>query len=401
MTLGFRPSSAALARTAARYLLAHPLQSFLMLLGITLGVAVAVSVDVANASAEKAFALSNEVVSGRATHSISGGPSGLDETLYTELRLDSQFSADIAPIISRFVRSPQLEDQTLQLLGVDPFAEPPFRSYFDSRNQSVAPQAIAAFLARPGAILLSRELAEANNLDSGDAIELVANGQSYSAFVAGLVDAQDALSARALENLILADVSTAQELGGQLGALERIDLILSEENLDEELSYLKALLPDSAVILQAEGRAHGVEQLSAAFRTNLTAFSLLGLLVGLFLIYNTMTFSVIQRRKSFGSLRALGVTSGEIFRLVIGEAVLVGLLGSALGISLGVVLGKGAVNLVSQTINDLFFTLTVREASIPAQSLVKGGLLGMIATVLATIPAAREASQAPVREILF
>src|SRR3989304_6548980 len=105
-------------------------------------------------------------------------------------------------------------------------------------------------------------------------------------------------------------------------------------------------------VLPSEGRSQAVEQITSAFRTNLTALSLLGLTVGLFLIYNTMTFSVVQRRQVFGTLRALGVSGREIFILVLGEALLVGIVGSVLGILLGVLLGRGAVDQVSQTLNE-------------------------------------------------
>jgi putative ABC transport system permease protein len=371
-----------------------------MLLGITLGVAVAVSVDVANASAERAFELSTEAVTGRATHYISGGPAGLPEELYTQLRLSEEIQLPMAPVVSHLVSSPQIADQSLQLLGVDPFAEPPFRSYYGGGVSSLSPESLVAFLAQPGAILISSELANLYGLQSGDQLELILNGQSHSGFLAGLLEAQDALSARALENLVLADISTVQELSDQLGVLERIDLIIPEEKQAQIIIELEGVLPEGVAVLAAESRSQGVQQMTSAFRTNLTALSLLGLLVGFFLIYNTMTFSVIQRRKSFGTLRALGVTGREIFALVMGEALVVGILGSALGILIGVLLGKGAVNLVSQTINDLFFALTVRDVSLPAQSLIKGALLGVAATLFASIAPAREAALSPPRSTL-
>ena len=395
-----KPAFTALIKVAWRYLVGHPLQGSLMLLGITLGVAVAVSVDVANASAERAFELSTEAVTGRATHYISGGPGGLSEEIYSQLRVSGELRIPMAPVLSHMVRSPQISDQSLQLLGVDPFAEAPFRNYYGGGDSLLAPESLVAFLVQPGAILISGDLASQHGLANGDQLELLLNGQSYSGFIAGLVQPQDALSARALENLILADISTVQELSDQLGVLERIDLIIPQETQIQVLSELDSNLPDGVSVLQAESRSQGVQQMTAAFRTNLTALSLLGLLVGFFLIYNTMTFSVIQRRKSFGTLRALGVTGKEVFLLVLGEAALIGILGSALGILLGIFLGKGAVNLVSQTINDLFFALTVRDVSLPTQSLIKGALLGVAATLFASIAPAREAALSPPRAIL-
>jgi putative ABC transport system permease protein len=390
---------ASLIKFAWRYLLGHPLQTLLMLLGIALGVAVAVSVDVANASAARAFDLSVEAVVGRSTHYISAGPGGLPDETYTDLRR-AGLEIPMAPIISQLVVSRDLGGIPLQLLGVDPFAEGPFRSYLFSEETQASIQQLGAFYSVPGAILISADLARANGLITGDAIQMNVNGQSRNAFIVGLLEPRDALSRRALENLILADISTVQELGGRLGVVERIDLILPNEDREADLSTIRSFLPRNAEVLPAEGRSQAVEQMTSAFRTNLTALSLLGMTVGLFLIYNTMTFSVVQRRQSFGTMRALGVTGREIFILVLGEALLVGLVGSALGLVLGVLLGRGAVDQVSQTINDVFFTLTVREVSLPISSLVKGVLLGVGATFFAALLPAWEAAKSPPRRIL-
>lgn len=388
-----------LFRFTWRYLLRHPLQSALMLLGISLGVAVAVSVDIANASAARAFDLSVEAVVGRSTHYIAGGPSGLPEETYVELRL-AGLEIPMAPILSHLTVSPDLGDIPLQLLGVDPFAEQPFRSYLFSEETQASLDQIGAFYSVPGAILISVDLAGRYGVATGDTIQLIVSGQSRTGYIAGLVEPRDALSRRALENLMLADISTVQELSGRLGVLERIDLILPSEKPGEAIQQIQSLLPEGAEILPSEGRSQAVEQMTSAFRTNLTALSLLGLTVGLFLIYNTMTFSVVQRRQVFGTLRALGVSGREIFILVLGEALLVGLLGSLLGILFGIALGRGAVDQVSQTINDVFFTLTVREVSLPTSSLIKGGLLGLAATFFAALLPAWEAAKSPPRRIL-
>jgi len=97
-----------------------------MVLGISLGVAVAVAIDLANTSSELAFELSTQAVAGNATHFLTGGPQGLDEQFYTRLRL-SGLDLPMAPVISEYVSSPQLGEELFQLLGVDPFAEKLFR----------------------------------------------------------------------------------------------------------------------------------------------------------------------------------------------------------------------------------------------------------------------------------
>ena len=388
-----------LFKVGGRYLLSHPLQSLLMLLGISLGVAVAVSVDIANASAARAFDLSIEAVAGRSTHYISGGPSGVPEELYAQLRR-AGLDLPMAPILSQLVSSPDLGEQPLQLLGIDPFAESPFRSYLFNQEEDAGSDQMGAFFSVPGAILISTDLAAEHGLSPGAHIQLNINGQAHQALVAGLIEPSDSLSRRALQNIVLADISTVQELSGHFGKLERIDLILPTEDEGVILNKLESYLSEGMVIQPAEGRSQAVEQLTSAFSTNLAALSMLGLVVGLFLIYNTMTFSVVQRRQSFGTLRALGVSGREIFILVLSEALLIGLLGSILGIGLGVLFGRAAVAMVSQTINDVFFARTVREVSLPIASLLKGGLLGLIATIVAALLPAWEAAKSPPRRTL-
>jgi putative ABC transport system permease protein len=146
------------------------------------------------------------------------------------------------------------------------------------------------------------------------------------------------------------------------------------------------------LLVPSQTRSAQVEQMTSAFQVNLTALSLLALVVGVFLIYNATTFSVVQRRSLFGILRSLGYTREQVFVMILGEAALVGALGAGLGLGLGILLGQGAVKLVTQTINDLYFVVNVRGVQIPASSLLKGGLAGFFASLLAAAPPAWEAA---------
>ena len=384
-----------LGRIPYRYLTRHPWQSLLMILGIALGVAVAVAIDLANASAARAFDLSTEAVAGRATHTIVGGPLGLDEALYAQLRQSGQAAA-AAPVISEYISSPELGGGLLQLLGVDVFAEAPFRDYLGGGEGSTPPLAeLVGFLTQPGAVIMSTELAQRYALGVGDALTLEVGGRAVPAWVAALIEPQDDLTRRALESLLLTDLASAQEITGRLGKLDRIDLILpAGAGLAAEI---QAGLPEGVRVQTVSARSGTIEQMTAAFRINLTALSLLALVVGLFLIYNTMTFSVVQRRPMFGTLRCLGMTRGEVFGMVIGEALLVGAAGAGLGLGLGVLLGQGAVQLVTRTINDLYFVVNVQGIQVQASSLVKGALLGIVATALTAAPPAWEAASVPPR----
>jgi putative ABC transport system permease protein len=385
-----------------RTLLRHPIQFALMTIGIALGVAVMVGIDLANASAERAFDLSASAVTGRATHSIIASGGAVDETLYVRLRTDPAWRGQFesAPVVRALVVSPQLGEIPFTLLGIDPFAEGPFRAYLGG-GQAFDFNVIAPLLTRPGAILLSAPTAARYGLtpclaepDDSCRIDLTIEGETRPSFLAGLIEPADDFSRRALDTLILTDLATAQSLTGMRGELTQIDLILP---LGYDSAALEATLPPGSLLTASATRTDQVNTMTAAFRINLTALSLLALVVGIFLIYNTMTFSVVQRRALFGTLRSLGYTREQVFGMVLGEAALVGALGAGLGLGLGVLLGQGAVQMVTQTINDLFFVVSVRGVQIPAASLLKGGLAGLLASLLAAAPPAWEAASVPPR----
>ncbi|WP_412851352.1 FtsX-like permease family protein [Ectothiorhodospira shaposhnikovii] len=102
----------------------HPWNLIFAVLGVALGVAIVVAVDIANSSASRAFGLSMETVTGRTTHQLVGGPGGLEEGLYTQLRL--QGFRDSAPVVEGHAR---IHGETFILLGLEPFAERPFRDH--------------------------------------------------------------------------------------------------------------------------------------------------------------------------------------------------------------------------------------------------------------------------------
>ena len=257
----------ALARIGLRTLARHPWQTALMIVGIMLGVAVMVAIDLANSAAGHAFDLSTDAIAGRATHQIVGGPAGVNEAVYTGLRVEGGVRL-AAPIVAAYITSPQLGDRPIQLLGVDPFAEGPFRSYLVTGNAAsaagfgaeVAPQAdasagqLVAFLTQPGALLISEDLAREHGLAPGDEIRLDVAGRPATARLVGLLRAADSLTRRALDGLILADIATAQEMTGQVGRLDHIDLILRDGDL-EGFANLRGLLPPDAQIVPVAARA--------------------------------------------------------------------------------------------------------------------------------------------------
>jgi len=413
-----------LVRIAVRHLGRHPWQLGLAVLGIALGVAVAVSIDLANESARRAFRLATVAVTGRATHQIVGGPSGLPDDLYRRLKVELGVRL-AAPVLSGDVAAADHPGRTFTVLGVDPFAEAPFRPYMGPEPARAveagpgpsAPGAaagerreppardrlatVAALLTRPGAVLVARGTAADLGLPVGEPFTIRVAGVRRDLTVVGLLDPRDPASARALEGLLVTDLSSAQEIFGAPGRLGRIDLIVDDDAAGRALlERLTRALPPGAELVAAGERAGTTAQMIRAFQWNLTALSLLALVVGMFLIYQTMTFSVVQRRPLIGSLRALGVTRAEIFALVMTEAALIGVVGTAAGLALGWGLARGLLGLVTRTINDLYFVLSVRDVAVDPLVLGKGVLLGLGATLAAALAPAVEATGAPPRVVM-
>ena len=383
-----------LYRASLGYLLRHPWQLALALLGICIGVAVIVAVDLANQSSRKAFLLSMDTITGEATHQIIGGPNGVEEKLYVRLRTEAGIRS-IAPVVEGFV---EVNNTTIRVLGVDLFAERQMRSFtFDVKlapavTDLSTESLFSSILAEPGAVLMSQQTADILGLQTGDTFAVSAGGISFQASLLGLLG--DGKSS-ALNQLMIADIAVAQTWLNQFGWLSRIDVRIPAG--DSALhSKLQSLLPPGTQLLNAAGRTRSLTEMSAAFMTNLTAMSLLALLVGIFLIYNSVSFAVLQRRGLIGVLRALGVTRQQVFALILTEGAVLGLLGAAMGVMLGIWLGEHLLVLVSRSINDFYFRVNVTEVTVSPFSISMGLIAGLGATlVAAAVPAAEAASYQP------
>ncbi len=388
-----------LRRAALRHLQRHPLQAGLAVLGVALGVAVVIGVDLARESARRGFLLSTEAVTGRATHQILGGPGGLPDSAYRVVRVDLgvQRSAPLVEGWVRFLDDDGARGRTLRVLGVDPFAEAPFRPYVAPATGVVD---VSAILTRPGASLLAWSTADELALVAGDTFAIDVGGVRRTVHVAGTLDPADDLSRRAIADLLLMDIASAQELLDRAGALDRIDLRI-DENDDSTIARIEGALPPGARVLETAARTAATAGMTRAFGVNLTALGLVALVFGMFLIYNAMTFSVVQRRPLIGLLRAQGVTRREVLGQVLAEALLIGLAATAVGVALGLLLGSGLVRLVTRTVNDLYYTVTVTGVRPSAWVLAKGIGLGLGATVLATLPPALEATRTSPRAALL
>ena len=374
-------------RLAYRALQRRVLQSVLFVISILAGVALVVGVDVAADSARRAFSLSLASLQGNATHEIVGGPSGVPSSLYRSLRADLGIRT-AAPVIQGTVRA-GVDEIPLTLLGIDPFAEARVRQYVAAASPANAPgvegQALLRLLAESDTVLVAQSVAARLGLTPGDTLALRTARGSRSVTLVGIIQPANELSAQALASLIVTDISTAQELVGSPGVLTRIDLVLSDA---QALLDIQASLPPGVVVGPVESSQSNLEQLSDSFTLNLQALSLLALVVGVFLVYNIMSFSVVQRRSQIGMLRAIGATRRQVFGGILLEAVVLGVVGTLLGVAMGYVLGGYLVGAVTRTISDLYYRVEVQALTLSSFTVAKGAITGIGASLgAALIPA--------------
>lgn len=373
--------SPALLRASLRYFLQRRWQTTLALLGIALGVAVMIAVDIANSSARRAFGLTLDRVAGRATHQIEAVSGSILEDLYRTLSVEVRI-AQATPILEATVR---LQGEAFTLLGIDPLSQRPFRDP-SWRLQSAD---TGRLLTEPDGLLLAAADAQRLGYRPGDPLTLEVAGRSRPLRLVGLLEAEDPANAA---GLLVTDIATAQEILDRIGVLDRIDLILSAE----QVQAIESALPVGLRLAPAARRSASLTSMTESFHLNLAAMSLLAVLVGGFIIYNTMTFAVLQRRPFLGALRTLGVTRGQLFALVMIETLILGTLGILLGLLFGVVTGRGLVAFVTRTINDLYFTVTVTHFYLEPWALIQGSAVGLVVTLLAAaLPALEAANSEP------
>lgn len=372
-----------LLRAGLRYMLRHHWQGLLAISGIALGVAVVLAVDLANSGARASFELSAQQMQGQATHRLTIPGATLPDDVYVSLRRQPG-APPMAPVVSEWVG---IEDgeQRYQLVGFDLFAEAPFREQLVEVARDTG--FTSEWLTTPGALVLTTVTARALGIAEGDTLDIVYRGRTSTLEVLHVQPQQGAIG----NDMLLVDIATAKAALDLHGQLSYVDLILDGQGEQ----WIKQRIPEQVQLQTIADQAQGITRLSAAFELNLTAMSLLALLVGMFLIFNAMTFSIVQRRNLFGRLRAIGVTPRELFGLILLEALILAILGTALGLLLGVWLGRGLTQLVAATVSELYYDVSVTALQLDWTALVIAAGLGIAATLAATLVPAWHAARTP------
>jgi putative ABC transport system permease protein len=375
--------------------------------GMALGVAVTVAVRLANTSVTDTFEAAVDSVTGDAALRIRGASGRFDELRLRELRwleTDHQFS----PVIEAYamVVAEETRRQTggmftrgelLHVLGVDILLDFGVRDYHilqTGQRRERSAREILSLLQDPNSVILTEKFLRRKGLRVGDDIRLAFGSRQQTFRIRGVLLNQG--PARTLDgNFALMDIAAAQLAADRLGLIDYVDLRLAENtDRDALLVQIRQRLPAGLVVEFPDAASSRADTMISAFQFNLTALSGVALLVGLFLIYNTVSMSVAARREEIGILRAAGAGKKTVLVLFLGEAALLAVVGIVLGLPLGRLLASFAVRGTAQTV-ETFYIAGVAEASASALRLSTGDVL---ATVTLTLPLALLAALLPAWE---
>ncbi|MBM42018.1 MAG: hypothetical protein CL483_08880 [Acidobacteria bacterium] len=390
-------------RFIGRALWRDPVRTAVTVAGLTLGVAVVLAIRLANTGSVRGFERALELVAGRTSLELVGAGVGVAEPALAELGWLREHGR-VSPVIDRtaLVLTPDGTEWPVRVLGVDILRDQPFRDYrllqiTEDNLDDVRPQDFLELLVDPGSLILTEQFASRHGLTLGGPARLVVGDVVHEMSVRGLL--RDEGPARVVDGqLALVDIATAQWLFARIGWVDRVELQLFEpEAIDEIEAKVSARLPEGVQVQRPAQRGRQVEKMLAAFHFNLNALSYIALIVGVFLVYNTVAVSVIARRREIGTLRALGATRGRVLRLFLGEAAALALVGAGLGAPLGWLLAQGAVRLTSTTVNTLYVTSAATVPSLGlADLLLALGVTVPLALLAAAQPAAEAAAVPPI-----
>ncbi len=375
-------------RASARHLRRHPWQLGLGLLGIALGVAVVCAVQLTQQSARQALAFAKRTVLGDATDRIARAGDDLDEAVYRSLVLALP-AIRFSPIVRADLTLPAAPGRVLTLAGVDPLAHLDRRQAARRLGPAVD---VARLMAEPDAAVMNVPTAARLALAPGSRFTVDAGGRRATLTLIALAP-PPATAGGLADDLVVVDIATAQELLGRPGRLSAIEVLAPAA---AERAALRERLPAGVDLVATAADLAATRALTRAFDTNLTALSLLALLVGMFLVYNAQTFLVLQRLPVFSRLRALGVTRREIFAALALEALVLGMIGSALGAAAGIGLAELLIGRVATTINDLYYRAAITDVAIAPRILAAAVAAGVAATLAAVLAPAGQAARVPV-----
>ena len=365
----------------------HPWRTASAVVAVLLGVALAFSVQLINASALSEFAGAVRTVNGQPDLELRAAQGLFDESLFATIANDEAVA----------VASPVLELGTL--LALDDGRRVPLRVVgidalvVAAVAPALLPQPAAGAdrmaLLAPATVFLN---AAARRLATGATVRLQSGLQLREAAVAGSVIAGG-------PPLAVMDIAATQELFGRLGVLSRIDVRL-RSGTDRDAWLRRLQLPTGIVAAQPGDAAERIGNLSRAYRVNLTVLALVALFTGGFLVFSVLSLSVARRSQQFALLGVLGLTARQRRSLVLTEAALLGGFGSIAGIAAGTALASLGLKLLGGDLGGGYFPGVAPQLQWSAPAALAYAALGIVAAMAGAWWPAMAAQRMPLAQTL-
>lgn len=368
----------------------HPLLTGLNILSIALGITVFLAVQIANRGAISSFRSAADLTTGRAQLEIRGN---IPDQLFPAVRAVPGVRA-ATPLVEGVVSLPDHPGEYLRVLGVDPFTGTEVFS-FVLEEAAGTDLNIEKWLADSEAVALQPERAR----ELGSAPFRILAGTSIRTVRPAFVLAPDNPLTQADTRLAAMDIGWAQELLGVSGHFSSIQLLLEDSaGEDAVIREIQAIVPADVTVARPAMRSTEMESMLGAFQLNLTALSLVSVIVGMFLIQNSVGAAVIRRRTEIAILRAGGATRFEIRSLFLGEAVLEALLGIALGLLLAPLLAGWMSAPISSSVSSLYTLVRLEHFTLAPEQIALAFIIGLGAALgAAWLPASEAARSDPAR----
>lgn len=389
---------APLLTLAVHHLLSRPLRTMLTVFGVGIGVSAAIAMSLANEAVFHSFKKTVARVVGNVTIQVSANEGMLDELVVKKIR-KHPFVDFVNPVInlSAKVINPKNDSYLLNIQAVDVLEW--FGTDTLALPQNNSKDLTLDYLIDSDVLFLQQSTANQLNLKKGDSLTLEVGNRQYQVRLGGVFEANNL--GQTWDSLAVMDIAAAQTLFHLVGFVDRYDLTIHHKaSVQEVIRDLQRTLGPTMSVGRPAHRNQQVERMLRSFQLNLTTLSMVGLFVGVFLVYNAVGFSVVQYRREIGILRALGMFRRQIAWLFLGEAAVMGVLGGALGTSLGVLFAKFLVVLEEETVTELYASVAVGSVELTPAFLAGGCILGLVLALLGALAPCWEASHtAPVRAL--
>jgi putative ABC transport system permease protein len=386
---------AILFRQVLRHNRRHKLLAALNIASVALGVCVFLAIMIANHSANRSFRAGVELLAGKADLEVRGP---LDETLLPALSKIPGVAA-ATPVIQGLLTLPDHPGEYLRVLGVDPFTNPPFQT-FRMVWADGSPVDVEVWLRERDAIAVTRAFAQKLNLQPGDTLRVMANGRPAKVRVRFVLEPDDPAALADIRTASM-DIAWAQELLGTVGQLDSVPMLLAPGADPAAVAdAARDLVPPDVLVAAPQQRSEQIGKMLASFQLNLTALSLVSLLVGMFLIYNTVAAAVVRARREIGILRAIGTSRREIRFLFLGEALVLGLPGILLGILAAFPLAGFLVGAVGETISSLYVLVSIENLAVTPWQIAAAAGAGLCSVLAAAWIPSGEATRVQVTRAL-